>query len=138
MTDSSRTETEPQDILDLVVQPEIKEFLITAIQMVPKITNIMKASSKMIDLAEAFLKDDELMESLEEAIRAKTDPIQDTIEDSISLVKEAQKRADLDTSNVGILGMYRMFKDPVTQDKLRLMKALLGTINEHQERELLH
>jgi uncharacterized protein YjgD (DUF1641 family) len=136
MTDSSRTQTESQDILDLVVQPEIKEFLITAIQMIPKITNIMKASSKMIDLAEAFLKDDELLESLEEAIKAKTDPIQDTIEDGISLVKEAQQRAELDTSNVGILGMYRMFKDPVTQDKLRLMKALLATVSEHQEREL--
>jgi uncharacterized protein YjgD (DUF1641 family) len=133
MTDSSRTQTESQDILDLVVQPEIKEFLITAIQMIPKITNIMKASSKMIDLAEAFLKDDELLESLEEAIKAKTDPIQDTIEDGISLVKEAQQRAELDTSNVGILGMYRMFKDPVTQDKLRLMKALLATVSEHQK-----
>ncbi len=136
MIDSSRTQTESQDILDLVVQPEIKEFLITAIQMVPKITNIMKASSKMIDLAEAFLKDDELLESLEEAIKAKTDPIQDTIEDGISLVKEAQQRAELDTSNIGILGMYRMLKDPVTQDKLRFMKALLATVSEHHEKEL--
>ncbi|QSO45475.1 hypothetical protein [Alicyclobacillus mengziensis] len=136
MTDSSRTQIESKDILDLVVQPEIKEFLITAIQMVPKITNIMKASSKMIDLAEAFLQDDELLESLEAAIKAKTDPIQDTIEDGISLLKEAQERAELDTSNIGILGMYKMLKDPVTQDKLRFMKALLATISEHQEREL--
>jgi uncharacterized protein YjgD (DUF1641 family) len=130
MTDSSRTQTESQDILDGVVQPEIKEFLITAIQMVPKITNIMKASSKMIDLAEAFLKNDELLESLEEALKAKT------VEDGISLVKEAQQRSEVDTSNIGILGMYRMFKDPVTQDKLRFMKALLATVSEHHEREL--
>jgi len=130
MTDYSLTQTESQDVLDLVVQPEIKEFLITAIQMAPKITNIMKASSKMIDLAEAFLKNDELLESLEEALKAET------VEDGISLVKEAQQRAELDTSNVGILGMYRMFKDPVTQDKLRLMKALLATVSERQDREL--
>ena len=136
MTDSSRTQIESQDILDLVVQPEIKEFLITAVQMVPRITNIMKASSKMIDLVEEFLKDDELLESLEAAIKAKTDPIQDTIEDGISVLKEAQERAELDTSNIGILGMYKMLKDPVTQDKLRFMKALLATISEHQEREL--
>lgn len=136
MTDSSRTQIESQDILDLVVQPEIKEFLITAVQMVPRITNIMKASSKMIDLAEEVLKDDELLESLETAIKAKTDPIQDTIEDGISMLKEAQQRAELDSSNIGILGMYKMLKDPVTQDKLRFMKALLATISEHQEREL--
>ncbi len=53
----------------------------------------------MIDLAEAFLKDDELLESLEEVIKTKTEPIQYTIEDSISLVKEAQERAKLYTSN---------------------------------------
>jgi len=136
MTDYPRTQTESQDILDLIVQPEIKEFLTASVQMLPKITNIMKASSKLIDLLEALLKDDELLESLEEAIKARTDPIQDTIEEGVSLVKEAQQRAEIDTSNIGIIGMYRMFKDPVTQDKLRFIKALLATVSEHHEREL--
>lgn len=85
MTDFSRTQTESQDALDLVVQPGIKEFITIVNHMLPKITNIMKSSAKMIDIVEALLKDDELLGSLEEAVKERIDPIQDTIEEGFLL-----------------------------------------------------
>lgn len=123
MTDSSRTQIESQDILDLVVQPEIKEFLVTTIQMIPKITNVMKITSKMYDLAGELMENGEILG-------------QEKIEDGISLVEEAQERAESDTSKVGMIGLYRMLKDPTVQKNLRFMKALLAAIAERQEREL--
>ena len=123
MTDSSRTQTESQDILDLVVQPEIKEFLVTTIQMIPKITNVMKITSKMYDLAGELMQNVEILG-------------QEKIEDGISLVEVAQERAESDTSKVGVIGLYRMLKDPTVQKNLRFMKALLAAIAERQEREL--
>jgi uncharacterized protein YjgD (DUF1641 family) len=133
MTDSTRIQAESQvDVLDLVFQPEIKEFLVTTIQMVPKLTNMMKMTSKLCDLAERVMEDTEMLGSLEEAIREKTEPIQEKIEDGISLVEEARERAEEDTSNVGMIGLYRMLKDPTVQKNLRFMKALLATIAERQ------
>lgn len=123
MTDSSRTQIESQDILDLVVQPEIKEFLVTTIQMIPKITNVMKITSKMYDLAGELMENGEILG-------------QEKIEDGISLVEEAQERAESDTSKVGMIGLYRMLKDPTVQKNLRFMKALLAAIAERQAREL--
>ncbi|CAM3898991.1 DUF1641 domain-containing protein [Alicyclobacillus pomorum] len=124
------------DVLDLVVQPEIKEFLVTAVQMIPKITNIMKITSEMYDLTEALLKDTEMLEIFGEAMNGTTEPIQDTIEDGVSLLHEAQERAEADTSNVGMIGLYRMLKDPTIQKNLRFMKALLATIAERRDRQL--
>ncbi len=50
-----------------------------------------------------------------EDIREKTEPIQERIEDGISLVEEAQERVKSDMSNVGMIGLYRMLKDPPVQ-----------------------
>ncbi len=124
------------DVLDLVVQPEIKEFLVTMVQMIPKITNIMKITSEMYDLAEELLRDTEMLEILGEAMEGTTQPLQDTIKDGASLVHEAQERAEADTSNVGMIGLYRMLKDPTIQKNLRFMKALLAVIAERRDREL--
>ncbi len=133
----TESQIEPQsDVLDLVVQPEIKEFLVTTVQMIPKITNIMKITSEMYDLAEALLKDTEMLEIFGEAMKGTTEPIQDTIEDGVSLVHEAQERAEADTSNVGMIGLYRMLKDPTIQKNLRFMKALLAILAERRDREL--
>jgi hypothetical protein len=68
------------------------------------------------------LKVDLNTQKLEEAIKEKIDPIQDMIEEGVSLVKEVQQRAELNSSNINIIGMYRMLKDPVTQDKIRFIK----------------
>jgi uncharacterized protein YjgD (DUF1641 family) len=51
------------------------------------------------------------------------------------LVHEAQERAEADTSNVGMIGLYRMLKDPTIQKNLRFMKALLAVIAERRDRE---
>jgi uncharacterized protein YjgD (DUF1641 family) len=132
----TESQVEPQsDVLDLVVQPEIKEFLVTTVQMIPKITNIMKITSEMYDLTEALLKDTEMLEIFEEAMKG-TDPIQDAIEDGVALVHEAKERAESDTSNVGMIGLYRMLKDPTIQKNLRFMKALLAIIAERRDRQL--
>ena len=133
----TESQIEPQsDILDLVVQPEIKEFLATTVQMIPKITNILKITSEMYDLAEELLKDTEMLEIFGETMNGTTEPIQDTIEDGVSLLHEAQERAEADTSNVGMIGLYRMLKDPTIQKNLRFMKALLATIAERRDRQL--
>jgi uncharacterized protein YjgD (DUF1641 family) len=137
MRDMTESQIEPQsDVLDLVVQPEIKEFLVTTVQMIPKITNIMKITSEMYDLTEALLKDTEMLEIFGEAMKGTTEPIQDTIEDGVSLVHEAQERAEADTSNVGMIGLYRMLKDPTIQKNLRFMKALLAILAERRDRQL--
>jgi uncharacterized protein YjgD (DUF1641 family) len=133
----TESQVEPQsDVLDLVVQPEIKEFLVTTVQMIPKITNIMKITSEMYDLTEALLRDTEMLEIFEEAMKGTTDPIQDAIEDGVALVHEAKERAESDTSNVGMIGLYRMLKDPTIQKNLRFMKALLAIIAERRDRQL--
>lgn len=137
------------DVLDLVVQPEIKEFLATTIPMIPKITNIMRITSKLYDLTEALLKDTEILEILEmdtmktaEAVEtAETaGPIHhlvpEAIQDGVALVHEAQIRAESDSSKVGMIGLYRMLKDPTVQKNLRFMKAWLAIISERQKKEL--
>ena len=145
------TDTQP-DVLDLVVQPEIKEFLATTIPMIPKITNIMRITSKLYDLTEELLKDTEILEILEmdtiktaEAVEtvetAKTaGPIHhlvpEAIQDGVALVHEAQIRAESDSSKVGMIGLYRMLKDPTVQKNLRFMKAWLAIISERQKKEL--
>lgn len=137
MTDSTRTQTESQtDSLDSVLQPEIREFLITAIQMTPKITKMMKITSKMYDFTEELLKDKEMLGRIEGAIREKAEPIQQKVENGISLIQEARERAKLDTSSVGIISLLRLLKnDPTVQENLRVMKALLAILSEHRERD---
>lgn len=137
MTDSTRTQTESQtDVLDSVLQPEIREFLITAIQMTPKITKMMKITSKMYDFTEELLKDKEMLGRIEGAIREKAEPIQQKVENGISLIQEARERAKLDTSSVGIISLLRLLKnDPTVQENLRVMKALLAILSEHRERD---
>jgi len=137
MTDSTQTQTESQtDVLDSVLQPEIREFLITAIQMTPKITKMMKTTSKMYDFTEELLKDKEMLGRIEGAIREKAEPIQQKVENGISLIQEARERAKLDTSSVGIISLLRLLKnDPTVQENLRVMKALLAILSEHRERD---
>ena len=130
MTDSTRESQ--ADVLDLVFQPEIKEFIVTMIRMVPNITNVMKIASEIYDLAKKSMECGELLGSLEEAITENAEPIQEKIEDGISLVEEAREQAEEDTSNVGMIGLYKMLKDPTVQKNLRFMKALLATIAERQ------
>ena len=128
MTDSTRESQ--ADVLDLVFQPEIKEFIVTMIRMVPNITNVMKIASEIYDVAKKSMECRGLLGSLEETITENAEQIQEKIEDGISLVEDARDQAEEDTSNVGMIGLYKMLKDPTVQKNLRFMKALLATIAE--------
>lgn len=126
------------DVLDSIVQPEIKEFIETAIEIIPKMTHIMKVMSKMYDVAEVLAKDSELMELLKLDGNPSLDPLDDTIEGSVELVHEAQERAEADKSKVGMIGLYKMLKDPTVQRNLRFMKAVLAEIGERRENSQVH
>ncbi|GMA64785.1 DUF1641 domain-containing protein [Alicyclobacillus fastidiosus] len=124
------------DILGSIVKPEVKEFLETSIRMLPKLTEMMQITSAMYDLTQSLLKDTEMTDILEKSMFGDIEPIQDRLEHGVVLANAAQKRAKCDTSKVGMIGMYKMFKDPTVQRNLKFMKALLSLINERREENI--
>ncbi|WAH37513.1 hypothetical protein [Alicyclobacillus dauci] len=124
------------DILSSVVQPEVKEFLENMIQMLPKLTNMMQITSAMYDVTQTLLlKDFEATEIIEKPMSGEIKPIQKKVQDGGALVKEAQELSKFDNSKIGMIGMYKMLKDPTVQSNLKMMKALLFLIRERQEKE---
>ena len=116
MTESTRVQSGPQeDILDAIFRPEVKEFMATTIEVIPKMTVLLKVMSNLYDMAEHMLNDGGPLEYSKLAISERADPIQDKIEDGISLIEEARDRAEDDTSKVGMIGLYKMLKDPTVQ-----------------------
>ena len=113
MTGSARIQPQPQtDVLDLVFRLGVKEFIETTIEVMPKMTALLKIMSTLYDMTKETINHEGTLESLEVAIRERTDPIQDKIEDGISLVEEARDRAEENTSNVGVLLYTKCLKTP--------------------------
>lgn len=85
--------------------------------------------------AQELLRDTETADIIQKSMNGEIEPIQDKVEDGVLLVHEAQEQANLDTSSIGVIGMYKMLEDPIIQRNLKFMKALLAIMSERQKKE---
>ena len=131
--EAERAATSQADAFELLLKPEYQEALHDIVEQLPKLAVVMSLFGKLYDVASEALTDGELMGSLEELLRQKTQPIKESYANLSWAAKEAKERAESETAPIGVFGILRMLKDPMVQKNLKLVSAFLSVMGERSK-----
>jgi uncharacterized protein YjgD (DUF1641 family) len=121
------------DLLDQLLIPEVQESLNALVENLPKLTDMITILTKTYDLMESVSTDRVLIEDFKGGMEELLKPIQMKAKDMISVAIEANDRAQMDSTNIGMFGLIRMIKDPQVQKMFRLTQAFLVVLSERKK-----
>ncbi|GAA0593185.1 hypothetical protein GCM10009001_06640 [Virgibacillus siamensis] len=103
------------------------DALLEMVQLMPSLVPMMKKLDDVTLFVNEFLSD---TTSVEYALKGLNDIV--PIEKGLEVIHETNNRfnRDGDTTNVSILSMYRLLKDPVMQKGFKYMETLLDVVKE--------
>jgi len=111
----------------LSLTTEHMESLLTILQLLPRLTQLLEKSEELILFLRNVLSDSQ---SIEYAVKGLNNVI--PVEKGMDILKETNKRFDLekDNGNVSILRIYRMLKSPAVQNTFKYLEILLEVIEK--------
>lgn len=125
--------TEPiSQISKVALNKENVEALASIADKLPKIAQSLELLDKVVPIIEKVGQKENwvAVAGLVEVLAA---PITDRVQDGMSVVKEAKQRSEQNTSVVSIFGVLKLLKDPLVQDGLKFIQALLEVVNEKRK-----
>lgn len=124
-----------QDVLDQLLRPEVQKSLSELIEQLPKLSEMVGMMTKAYDIAQSVATDRILIDDLKGGLNEIVKPIQEKAKGIAQSVVEANDRAQLDTSTVGLFGVLKMLKDPQVQKTFRFIQAFLDVTAERQNQK---
>lgn len=121
------------DVLDQLMKPEVQESLVTLVESLPKLTEMVSLLTKTYDIAKSFATDQVLIDDLKGGLQEFVAPIQEKVKACAANAIEANERAQAETSTIGLFGLLRMLKDPQAQKMFRFAQAFLEVSAERQK-----
>lgn len=114
-----------QDLLDQLLQPEVQQSLITLVDQLPKLTEVVNLLTKTYDLAQQIATDDVLKSDTVNAIKEISEPVINGVKSVAQTAIEAKDRAESTNESIGVFGLLKLLKDPETQKLIRFVNAFL-------------
>lgn len=110
------------------INQETFEAIITISQKLPSIARLVTMLDQVAGFIESVVTDRESVAYLTNSIKQYMEPVSDNLDKGVSIVREAQKKAEADTSTVSVYQVYKMMKDPTVQKSLKFVNALLEVL----------
>lgn len=114
-----------QDLLDQLLKPEVQQSLITLVEQLPKLTEVVNLLTKAYDLAQQIATDEVLKSDTIGAIKEISEPVISSVKNVAQTAIEAKDRAETTNETIGIFGLLKLIKDPEAQKLFRFINAYL-------------
>lgn len=121
-----------QDLLDQLLKPEVQQSLITLVEQLPKLTEVVNLLTKAYDLAQQVATDEVLKSDTVGAIKEISEPVITTVKSVAQTAIEAKDRADSTNETIGIFGLLKLLRDPEAQKLFRFINAYLEVNSERK------
>lgn len=118
------------ELLDQLLKPEVQESLVTLIDQLPKLTEMVIAMNKSYEFAQSIATDEVLKNDTVGAVKEIAVPVADSMKHIAKNVLEAKERAEASNEVFGLFGILKMMKDPQAQKLFRFMNAYLQVAAE--------
>lgn len=125
--------TEPiSQISKVALSKDNLEALASIADKLPRIAQSLELLDKVVPLLEKAGQRENwvAMAGLVEVLAA---PVTEKFQDGMSMVKEAKQRSERNKNDISIFGVLKLLKDPLVQDGLKFVQALLEVTNEKRK-----
>ncbi|MBN6189356.1 DUF1641 domain-containing protein [Aneurinibacillus sp. BA2021] len=114
----------------VALSKENLEALAVLIESLPRLAKMVTLLDKVCTTVEPLVTDKNSLSYLFDTAKVVTAPVTDRVEEGVSIVKEAQARAERNRDTISIFGLMKMLKDPAVQKGLKFTQALLDILSE--------
>lgn len=114
----------------VALNKENLEALTVLIESLPRLAKMVTLLDKVCTTVEPLVTDKNSLAYLFDTAKVVTSPVTDRVEEGVSIVKEAQVRAERNRETISIFGVMKMLKDPAVQKGLKFTQALLDVLSE--------
>ena len=141
MSDTLKQQSETQssqvvsqeELLSQLSKPEVQKSLITLLNQLPQLTEVVTAMNKSYEFAQSVATDKVLVDDFAKTAKEFSEPVTKTAKNIAVNVMEAKERAEQSTEVISIFGLMKMLKDPQIQKVLRFASAYLQVSNERSK-----
>lgn len=124
--------TEPvNELAKMAMNQDNLQALSSIMEKLPRIAKSVELLDQISPFVE-FISKRETLVSFAEVLELVSDPVTCRIQEGMSMVKEAQRRAERDSSTISIFGLLRLLKDPSVQSGLKFIHAFLEVWQERK------
>ncbi|MFT9846555.1 DUF1641 domain-containing protein [Aneurinibacillus sp. REN35] len=114
----------------VALNKENLEALTVLIESLPRLAKMVTLLDKVATTVEPLVTDKNSLAYLFDTAKVVTSPVTDRVEEGVSIVKEAQARAEQNRETISIFGLMKMLKDPAVQKGLKFTQAFLDILSE--------
>lgn len=114
-----------QDLLDQLLKPEVQQSLITLVEQLPKLVEVVNLLTKAYDFAQQVATDEVLKNDTIGAIKEISEPMISRVKNVAQTAIEAKDRAETSNEVIGLFGVLKLLKDPEAQKLIRFITAYL-------------
>ncbi len=124
--------TEPvNQFAKIALKQDNLQALGAIMEKMPRIAKTVELLDQISPFVE-FISKRETLASFAEVLELISDPVTYRIQEGMSLVKEAQHRAEQDSSTISVFGVLKLLKDPAVQNGLKFIHAFLEIWQERK------
>lgn len=125
--------TEPiSQISKVALNKENVEALASIADKLPRIAQSLELLEKVVPLLDSVAQKENWV-AMADLVEVLAAPVTERVQGGMSIVKEAKERSERNTSTVSIFGALKLLKDPLVQDGLKFIQALLEVSNEKRK-----
>ncbi|MDF2721652.1 MAG: hypothetical protein K0Q59_1327 [Paenibacillus sp.] len=122
-----------EDVLDLLMKPEVQESLTVLVENMPKLAEMVTLMTKAYDFVQSVSTDRVLIDDLKGGMDEFVKPITAKAKNIAAAAIEASDRSQAETSTIGLFGLLKLLKDPQVQQSLRYAQAFLEVLGEQRK-----
>ncbi len=122
-----------EELLSQLSKPEVQESLITLLNQLPQLTEVVTALNKSYEIAQSLATDQVLVSDFANTAKEFAEPVTKTAKNIAANAIEAKERAEQSKEVVSVFGLMKMLKDPQIQKVLRFANAYLQISNERSK-----
>ena len=122
-----------EELLKQLSKPEVQESLITLLNQLPQLTEVVTALNKSYEFAHSIATDKVLVNDFANTAKGFGEPVVNTAKHIAVNAMEAKERAEQSTEVISIFSLMKMLKDPQIQKVLRFASAYLQVSNERSK-----
>lgn len=141
MSDTMKQQSEAQsssvasqeELLKQLSKPEVQESLVTLLNQLPQLTEVVTALNKSYEFAQSVATDKVLVNDFANTAKEFAEPVTKTAKHIAVNAMEAKERAEQSKEVISVFGLMKMLKDPQIQKVLRFASAYLQVSNERSK-----
>lgn len=122
------------DLPDVTINRDTLNATLKLVDKLPKLVEMLDSVEPMIEFAQAVLSDRQSLQHLLAGAEDLVKPAKDKVQEGLSIMEEAKRRAQADRTPVGIFSLLKLLKDPNVQYGIHFAQAALAVLGERKSR----